>query len=100
MPNARPRPTRGAPWHRTFDALESLPRIEPLDDHGTLSLAETPEAMRGRWAPTDLDAVDLAELPIRFPMMVIGGGTLLVFGAACLAGRHDDLVDQLVGWVF
>ncbi|MGH1504277.1 MAG: hypothetical protein ACRBI6_12020 [Acidimicrobiales bacterium] len=41
---------------------------------------------------------DLAELPIRFPMMVIGGGILLGFAAASFLGLEAELIDQLLDW--
>ncbi len=41
---------------------------------------------------------DLAELPIRFPMMIIGGGTLAVMALATMAGLHEELLSQLLEW--
>lgn len=41
---------------------------------------------------------DTATLPVRVPMMVLGGGALFVLAAATAVGLDDDLVSQLVQW--
>lgn len=49
---------------RLPDHLDRAPDAQPLDDLDLPRLADLPTAFRGRWRPTDLESVRLADLPI------------------------------------
>jgi len=47
-----------------YDALQDVPLESPLKGPGLATLDALPKSVTDRWAPTDLDAIDLADLPI------------------------------------